>query len=158
MRFLRAVRLDQSDTRIFERAAEAGEWAVPGVFAFADVEAGALTGKTAQAFARGFLGTGSFGRTTLVEVAGIDTDAYEDVIQRLALHFVADYGAPDLAAALPAAREEAAFAAGLCDHPPHTLLTVERELSDDGVVENFRVVTPAGDGRHTDIWTIVEDG
>ena len=34
MKLLRTIRLDPSDTFIFERAAEPGEWAVSGVFAF----------------------------------------------------------------------------------------------------------------------------
>ncbi len=112
MRLPRVIRLDASDTRIFERAAEPGEWAVSGAFAFADAEPATLTGKRRPAFANGFLGTTSFGRATLVEVAEIDEASHADVIQRLALHFITDYGAPDLEAALPAARDEVAFADG----------------------------------------------
>ncbi|MCH7932121.1 MAG: hypothetical protein IH906_07940 [Proteobacteria bacterium] len=157
MRFPRAIRLDQSDTRIFERAAEPGEWAVCGAFAFADADPDSLAPKQRQAFAHGFLGTASFGRTTLVEVAEIGDAEYEAVIERLALHFITDYGAPDLAAALPAAREEAAFAASLCDHKLHTLLAVERAFTDDGIAESFREITPARAPGHAKIWSIVED-
>ncbi|MFQ5957981.1 MAG: DUF6505 family protein [Alphaproteobacteria bacterium] len=156
MRFPRAIRLDDSDTRIFERAAEPGEWAVPGSFAFADATPEELTGKRRQAFAHGFLGTRSFGRTTLVEVAEIDDAAYEEVVQRLALHFISDYGAPDLAAALPPAREEAEFAAGLCHHKLHTLLALERAFTDEGVVDRFRVIAPRAPA-HAKIWSIADD-
>ena len=38
---------------------------------------------------------------------------------------------PDRDAALPAAEEEAAFARSICEHPVHTLLMVERELSNE---------------------------
>ena len=158
MRFPRAIRLDASDTRVFERAAEPGEWAVSGAFAFAAADPETLTGKQRQAFARGFLGTRTFGRTTLVEVGTIDEEDYEAVVKRLALHFISDYGAPDLAAALPAAREEAEFAAELCDHKLHTLLAVERDISDDGVVERFRVIEPRRAKSHAKIWTVVDDG
>jgi hypothetical protein len=49
------------------------------------------------------------------------------------------YGAPDLAAARPAAEEELLFMRGLCeDHDPNDLLIVERELVDAGVKESFR--------------------
>ncbi|MFQ5783820.1 MAG: DUF6505 family protein [Alphaproteobacteria bacterium] len=157
MRFPRTIRLDETDVRVFERAAEPGEWAVPGAFAFADLDPAGLTGKLRQAFVHGFLGTSSFGRSTLVEIAEIDETAYHEVTQRLALHFIADYGAPDLAAALPAAREEAAFAAGLCEHGLHTLIAVERELGDDGIVERFRVIEPARATDHAKIWSIIEE-
>ncbi len=157
MRFPKAIRLDASDTRIFDRAAEPGEWAVSGAFAFANLDPADLGGKLGQAFAHGFLGASSFGRTTLVEVAEIDEQAYEALVQRLALHFISDYGAPDLAAAQPVAREEAEFAASLCDYKVHTLLAVERELTEDGVAERFRVIEPSRAPSHADIWTVVED-
>ena len=38
MKLLRTIRLDPSDTFVFERAAEPGEWAVPGAFVFLDAE------------------------------------------------------------------------------------------------------------------------
>ena len=69
MRFLRAIRFDESDTRIFERAALPGEWAIPGTFVFADADPETLGGKVRQAFAYGFLGIGSFGWSTFVEVS-----------------------------------------------------------------------------------------
>jgi len=34
MKLIRTIRLDPSDTFVFERAAEPGEWAVSGAFAF----------------------------------------------------------------------------------------------------------------------------
>ena len=36
MKLLRTIRLDPSDTFVFENAAEPGEWAVTGTFMFAD--------------------------------------------------------------------------------------------------------------------------
>ncbi len=157
MRFLRAIRLDQSDSHVYEVAAESGEWAIPGGFTFADVEPEALTGKTRQAFARGFLGTTSFGWTTLVEVAEISETEFEALIERLASHFVARYGAPDLAAARAAARAEAEFAAGLCEHKVHTLLALEREIGEEGIVERFKVIQPPREAQHAKVWAIVED-
>lgn len=157
MRFPRAIRLDTSDPHVYEVAAEPGEWAVPAAFAFANTDQETLTGKARQAFSHGFLGTASFGWTTLVEVAEIDQAGYEEVVRRLADHFVACYGAPDREAALPAAREEAAFAAGLCDQKVHALLAVEREFGENGVVERFKVIRPPKDGRLARSWTVVED-
>ena len=88
MKFLRVIRLDDSDTQVYEQVSRPGEWAVPGSFAFLDMDAESLQGKQLQAFKSGFLGTQSFGWTTLVEIAEIDDDAYQQVIDRLAAHFM----------------------------------------------------------------------
>jgi hypothetical protein len=157
MRFPRTVRFDISDTRIYENAAAPDEWAVSGAFAFADADPATLGSKARQAFARGFLGTTSFGWSTFVAVAEISETDYEAVVRALAGHAVDRYGAPDIEAAMPAAREEAAFAAGLCDHKINTLLCVERDLGDEGIIERFRVVEPSREPDHARIWTIVED-
>ncbi|WP_246116913.1 DUF6505 family protein [Denitrobaculum tricleocarpae] len=156
LRFPRSIRLDESDVSVFESAAAPGEWAVSGAFAFSQLTPEDLQGKTRQAFAHGFLGLESFGRSTLVTVTDIDRESYEGIIDLLARHFVEHYGAPDMAAARPAAEEEAAFAASLCDHPINTLLAVSRELEDRGIVESFRVITPEGPKSHAKIWEIVE--
>jgi len=157
MRFPRTIRFDASDERVFEHAAADGEWAVSGAFAFAEADPGALVGKTRQAFANGFLGTASFGWSTFVAVAEITPDELEQVIERLAEHFAAHYGAPSVEAARPVARAETEFAASLCDHKINTLLTVERALGPDGIVERFRTVIPREHAAHARIWTVVED-
>ncbi len=71
MKFTRTIRLDPSDVKVFPLAAEPGEWAVAGTFAFADTEPAALSRKEQLAFKSGWLGTGSFGRSTLVQVVYI---------------------------------------------------------------------------------------
>ena len=157
MRFPKTVQLDLSDWQVFDRAADPGELAVSGAFAFADADPETLSGKSAQAFRNGFLGLESFGRSTFVMVGEVDRAAYEAAIHGLAEHFVAAYGAPDLAAARPAAAEEAAFAAGLCEHPVGTLITVERSFGPEGIVERFRTVDRTADGDHAKIWEIVAD-
>lgn len=158
MKFPRAIRLDGSDVQIYERPAKPGEWAVPGSFVFLQKDPVQLSGKERQAFAHGFLGTESFGWTTLVQVAEIDVEDYEAVVKRLAAHFVERYGAPDLAAALPAAREEADFTASICTHKANTLLMLERDVGAEGIVERFRVVRPnAGDHAKVKLWGPVDD-
>ena len=158
MRFPRTIRLDGSDAQVFERAAAPGEWAVSGAFAFADSTPEALRGKSAQAFARGFLGTKSFGWSTLVAVAEIAPDDFQGVVEGLARHFVECYGAPSRAAARPAAEAEAAFAGGLCEHKLNTLIAVERSFGPDGILERFRTIEPLKGGRHARIWTVVVEG
>jgi hypothetical protein len=157
MRLPRTIRLDASDTHVFEIAAEPEEWAISGAFAFAALPPEALTGKTAQAFARGFLGTRSFGWSTLVVVAEITPDELDGVTLALAGHLIERYGAPSFDAALPAAQEEIEFACGLCTHKVNTLLAVERTLGPDGIVERFRAIEPGRGSRHARIWALVPD-
>jgi hypothetical protein len=154
----RTIRLDPSDAAVFDAAAPAGEWAVSGAFAFLDAEGAAdLTGKARQAFANGFLGVGSFGWSTLVVVSEATEAEAAEVVEKLAAHFVARYGAPDLDAARPVAREEVDFAAGLCAHPVNTLLAVQRKFGPDGIRESFRVIEPRREKQHAPIWSIMPD-
>jgi hypothetical protein len=157
MKFPRCVRLDSSDLHVYRCAAEPGEWAVPGGFAFADRDPSGFDNKEQLAFQSGWLGTESFGRSSLVEVAEIDEAGFAMVVERLAHHFVEAYGAPDLADALTVAREEADDAASLCEHKRHSLLALEREMTEAGMVERFRVITPERARDHAKIWDIVPD-
>ena len=154
MRFLRCLRLDSSDLYALPRASEPGEWAVAGSFAFAGRDLKALAGKEKQAFRNGWLGTGSFGWSTLVEVAEIEEAAFFQVVEALARHFVAAYGAPDLTAALPAAREEADYARSLADHKLNTLLAIERAPDETGIAERVRIIRPERARDHARIWEI----
>lgn len=158
MKFLRAIRLDDSDTEVYEQASEPGEWAVPGSFEFLDMEPQSLQGKQLQAFKSGFLGTRSFGWTTLVEIAEIDDDEYQQVIDRLAVHFLEHHGAPHIAAALPAAGDEVHYASTVCEYPLATLLAIERDFGEEGVVESLKVVKlTAGNHSNMKLWAIEED-
>ncbi|MBK1697530.1 DUF6505 family protein [Rhodovibrio salinarum] len=157
MKFPRVIRLDGSDPRVYARAAEPGEPAVTGTFAFADTEPESLAHADRLAFAGGWLGTESFGRATLVEVAKITEATFFQIVEQLARHFVDHYGAPSLTEALPVAREECDYAAGLCDHPMHTLLAIERAPSDEGVRERIKVIQPSRADEHTKIWEIGAD-
>ena len=158
MKFLRTIRLDDSDVQVYERAAEPGEWAVPGTFAFLDMDSGTMSGATLQAFKHGFLGTGSFGWSTLVEIAEISEDEFQGVVDRLAAHLMSHYGAPHIAAALPAAGDEADYASTICEHKLHTLLAIEREFGDEGIEESLKVIRPnAASHEGLKIWGVEED-
>ncbi|MDP3415988.1 DUF6505 family protein [Falsiroseomonas sp.] len=139
-RLPRTLRLDPSDTVIFPDAAEPGEWAVPGGFAFWNEAPEALSGKRRQAFRGGFLGLASFGWSTLVEVAEATEAQHAAALAALAQHIRAQHGAPDDAAAEEAAREELGFAESLCDHPPGTVLALSRSIEDGQVRERFRTL------------------
>lgn len=141
MKLLRAIRLDPSDGFVFERAAEPGEVVVAGSFAFWDVDLGALEGKARAAFRSGFLAVGGGGFTTLAQVCEADGAEIDQAVERLAALLVRDHGAPDLAAAQPAAREEIAASIALAEHAPDTLIAMRRTCDVDGEIrEQFRTL------------------
>ncbi len=144
MKLARSIRFDESDTNVFDLAADAGEWCISGAFAFSNFTEDDLTGKPRQAFRNGWLSVEGFGRTTFVATAEIEASEIDGLIMALAAHFVSAYGAPDLEAALPVAEEELRHMLDLCDeHEPNTLLVVERTLTDDGIHEAFRTIKVA---------------
>ena len=143
MKLLRTLRLDRSDTFVFERAAAAGEWAVPGGFMFWDEEPTQLAGKPRAAFRSGFLGLSSFGFATLVEVVEASEADHEAAISSLARRLCDEHGAPDLATARAAAAEEISFAQSLCEPAAGTVIALQRSIEADGEVrERFRTLTP----------------
>lgn len=144
MKLLRTIRLDPSDTFVFERAAEPGEWAVCGTFVFWDEDPGALSGKKRGAFRSGFLGIDSLGWSTLVQVVeGSDADR-SAVVETLARRLTENFGAPDIETARKAAEEEVTFTQSLCDHPKDTLVAVHRTVEDGAIREAFRTLQPRG--------------
>lgn len=141
MKLLRTIRLDRSDTFVFARVAEPGEWATPGGFMFWDDDPAKLDGKARAAFRSGFLGLGSFGWSTLVEVAQATPEALEVATAALAKLLVDEHGAPSAEAARAAAAEEIAFSASLADHALGTVIAMQRGVEDDGTVrERFRTI------------------
>ena len=117
MKLLRTIRLDPSDTFVFERAAEPGEWAVPGAFAFATMDVARFEGKRRAAFRSGFLGIDSLGWSTLAQVVEASQEDRTAAVALLAQRLVERFGAPSLDAAKAAAEEEIAFAASISNHP-----------------------------------------
>ena len=84
MKLLRTIRLDASDPFVFEKAAEPGEWAVSGAFAFAHDQPANLRGKARTAFRAGFLGVQSLGRSTLAQIVEASEKDRRAVIEMLA--------------------------------------------------------------------------
>jgi hypothetical protein len=143
VKLLRAIRLDPSDTFVFEKAAEPGEWAVPGAFAFAHLDATRLEGRARAAFRSGFLGIDSLGWSTLVQIVEASEEDRVAAIEVLAQRLVERFGAPDLATARPAAEEEIAFTASLSEHPKGMLVALSRKYEGGAIREAFRTLTPA---------------
>jgi hypothetical protein len=142
LRFPRTIRLDPSDTFVFERAAEPGEWAVSGAFVFWNRDPANLGQKQRVALRSGFLGIDSLGWSTLAIVTEATEADRQAMVERLAGQLLKKFGAHDLEAARAAAEEEVAFAASLCDHPPQTLLAVQRSVENGEIRERFRTLKP----------------
>ena len=141
----RAIRLDPSDTFVFDRAAQPGEWAVSGAFMFVGRDLDDLGTKDRVAFRSGWLGVDSFGWSTLAIVTEIDDEEYRKVLHDLAQRIREVFNAPTLDAAREAALEELTFAISLCDHPPQTLLAVQRTFEQGEIRERFRTIAPKED-------------
>src|SRR6202158_2936068 len=139
----RTIRLDASDSFVFERAAEPGAWAVFGRFAFCGcANPAALGQKQRVALRSGFLGIDSLGWSTLAIVTEATEADRDAMVERLAGQLMKKFGAPDLEAARLAAEEEVACAASLCDHAPQTLLAVQRSVENGEIRERFRTLKP----------------
>jgi hypothetical protein len=144
VKLLRTIRLDPSDTFVFARAAEPGEWAVCGTFAFWDCDPNALEGKARAQFRAGFLGVRTLGWSTLVQIVEAGAAERTALIELLAQQLCEHFGAPSAGEARAAAEQEVAFVESLCVHPPDTLLALHRSHQDGDIRERFRTLRPRG--------------
>src|SRR6188472_1575277 len=110
MKLLRTIRLDPSDTFVFDKAAEPGEWAVPGSFVFWNQDPSTFEGKKRSAFRGGLLGVASLGWSTLAQIVDANKDGHAEAVQMLAQRLVENFGAPSITLAKLAASEEIAYA------------------------------------------------
>jgi hypothetical protein len=156
VKLLRTIRLDPSDTFVFERAAEPGEWAVSGAFMFWDRDPATLDRKTRAAFRSGFLGVQSLGWSTLAQIVEASDSERRAAVDALAKRLIADFGAPDMAEATAAAEEELAFAASLCDHPLDMLVAVHRTHENGEIREAFRTLRPRGERNAMRAYSFLE--
>ena len=104
LKFPRTIRLDPSDTFVFERAAEPGEWAVSGAFVFWNRDPATLGQKQRVALRSGFLGIDSLGWSTLAIVTEATEAERETMIERLASQLMEKFGAPDVGGRAPCRR------------------------------------------------------
>jgi hypothetical protein len=142
VKLIRTIRLDPSDTFVFEKAAEPGEWAVSGAFVFWNRDPATLEGKARTAFRSGFLGISTLGWSTLVQIVEASEDDRKAVIGTLSKQLVASFGAPTVGDAVAAAKEEVAFVESLCTQPSDTLIAVHRTFDEGAVRESFRTLRP----------------
>ena len=150
MKFLKAVRLDDSDDRILADeggAAADGEWVVSGGYAVCDLEQGHRAPSCHCDTT--FLEAGTRRRCTIAEVANIDEPAYQRMKQALAKHLLEDLGAPTPDAAMAAAEDECAYTAELAaGFPADAWITVKREPTQDGIGERYSIFKRLMIGNH----------
>lgn len=150
MKFLKAVRLDDSDDRVLAAgggAARQGEWVVSGGYATCDLAAGhRAAGCRCDTT---FIVAGALRRCTLAEVADMNEADYQAVKAAVARHFLEDLGAPTPDIALAAAEDECAYTADLAQgFPAEVWITVRREPTDAGVGEHYSVFKRLMIGSH----------
>jgi uncharacterized protein DUF6505 len=156
VKLLKTVRADTSDTFVFDKAAEPGEWAISGALLFANLDPATLSGKPRTAFRSGFLGIGSFGWSTLAQIVEVSDGQRSTAVEQLAAQLVERCGAPDLATARPAAEAEIAFAASLCEHPPGMLIAVSRRYENEAIRESFRTLQANSNAKPAPVFSFVE--
>lgn len=157
LKLLRTIRLDPSDAFVFARAADPGEWAVPGTFLFWERPVETLIGKERTAFRSGLLGVASFGWSTLATIVEASEAERDGLIEILAERLVSHCGAPSREVAREAARAEIAYAQELAEPPVGTLVAVHRLLEKGEIVERFRTLLPGVDDKHSRAFSFVEE-
>lgn len=149
-----SIRLDPSDTFVFERASLPGEVIVSGAFVFSDCgDPATLAPKQHSAFRSGFLGVDSLGWCTLAIVTEATEADRTRAVDHLTVQLLEQFGAPDLVAAREKADAEIDFAISLCGHPPQTLFAVHRIFENLCIRESFRTLksrqpVPGADRLH----------
>ena len=121
-------------------AAPPGGWAVTGAFRYQHRDPATLLGRELQLFKSSWYAIGAFAPALHVEVAEIAPDALEQVARALAAHLLDAWNAPNPTMAVESAREEIEFALALCAHPRGTVLALQREFNEQGLIERAVVV------------------
>ena len=140
IRFPRMLRATPADARRYVPPAEADEWAVTGTFRFEHRDPASLMGGDRHAFKVSWLGLGSFRPGSLVAVVDTELDVLDQLARRLAAHLLDCWQAPDATVAVDVARAEIEFALSLSHHPSGTILALEREFNEQGLIERTRLV------------------
>jgi hypothetical protein len=142
LKFPRTIRLDLSDTFVFERAAEPGEWAVSGAFVFWNRDPAALGQKQRVALRSGFLGIDSLGWSTLAIVTEATEAERADDDRAARRQLVEKFGRAGCGSGAPCRRGGDRVRSSLCEHPPQTLLAVQRSVENGEIRERFRTLKP----------------
>jgi hypothetical protein len=151
-KFLRAVRLDDSDDHLFRThgAAREGDWVVSGGYAVCDF-ANAPKCDPRCYCESSFLALESRSRCSIAEVVEVTDEELEARTDALAWFLVKGWGAPSWEVARRVAEEEVRHTADVCESlAPEVWITVKRTPSQDGaaVEEQYAVYDRLLVGSH----------
>jgi hypothetical protein len=151
-KLLKAVRLDDSDDRLFAThgAAREGEWMVSGGYAVCDFNRAPHCEPRCWCESS-FLAIGSRARCTIAEVTEVSEETREEAIEKLAWHLIKAWGAPSYELARTVAEDEVRHTEEVCETlAPEVWITVKRTPRDDGeaVDEQYSVYDRLLIGSH----------
>lgn len=135
-KFLKAVRLDDSDDQLYRGAAcDADEWVTSGGFAVCDLARGYRCDPPCHCDAS-FLSLTRHARCTLAEVVDV-TDADLEIFKdQMTQHLMFDWKAPDESTARGLAEDEVRYTADLAgSFAGEVWITVKRTPGVDGAIE-----------------------
>jgi Family of unknown function (DUF6505) len=143
MNALAAIRLDASFALRFKNAAHPSERAVSGAFVFAGSHPSSPRGKARALFRSGFVGFGSLGWPTLVQIVEATEAERARALDVPAHRLTERLEVPNLALAGAVVEQEIDFVVSLADHPSGTLAAVTRMSEGRSIGESFRALRPA---------------
>ena len=152
-KFLRAVRLDDSDDHVFRAcgAAREGEAVVTGGFAVCDFEVSPRCDPVCHC-SSSFLAVGSRARCSIAEVVEVSNADLDAQVDALAWHLVKAWGAPSWDAAHQVALDEVRHTSEVCETlAPEVWITVKRTRNAEGTAleEQYSVYDRLMIGAHT---------
>lgn len=136
-KFLKAVRLDDSDAELYRTssACDEDEWVTSGGFAVCDLKAGYRCDPPCHCDAS-FLSLTRRARCTLAEVVEVEASDIEIFKDQMTQHLMFDWKAPDFATARELAIEEITYTMDLAgSFPAEVWITVKRSPGADGAIE-----------------------
>ncbi len=136
-KFLRAVRLDNSDDELYRQsgACDENEWVTSGGFAVCNLAEGYRCDPPCHCDAS-FLSLTRCTRCTLAEVVDVADADIEILKDQLTQHLLSDWKAPDYKTARELAEEEIGYTADLASSfPAEVWITVKRSPGPDGAIE-----------------------
>ncbi|HEX4857598.1 MAG TPA: DUF6505 family protein [Usitatibacteraceae bacterium] len=134
-KFLKAVRLDDSDAALYASACDDGEWVTSGGFAVCPLAEGYRCNPKCHCDAS-FLSLTRRARCTLAEVVEVTDQDLAIFRDQMAQHLLFDWKAPDFAAAREIADEEIDYTVDLASaFPTEVWLRVQRSAGADGAIE-----------------------
>ena len=136
-KFLKAVRLDNSDDQLYRRdgACDEDEWVTSGGFAVCDLVEGFRCDPPCYCNAS-FLSLTRRARCTLAEVVDVGDADIEIFKDQMTQHLLFDWKAPDYDTARELAEEEISYTVDLAgSFPAEVWITVKRSPGSDGAIE-----------------------